>query len=196
MGLFTIILLAAGLCFDSFAVSLSSGMAQCQCQRRQFFRFALILALFQGIMPLIGWCLAANLQSHIANWDHWIAFILLVFLGVKMIKEAKTEDGETPPCDPFNLKRACILGFATSIDALITGIALAMITLKIAEEASQLTNMLISAGIICMVTFISCVIGLFLGRTANKKLGERAELIGGVILLLIGIRILIEHLME
>ena len=194
MNLITVLILAIGLCFDSFAVSLSSGMAQCPFQKRYFARFAFILALFQGVMPLIGWGLAAGLQEYIARYDHWIAFILLALLGVKMIRDGRTEAQEAGGCIPFDVRRTLILGIATSIDALIAGAAMALISVSILPGASQWTNMLTAGGIIFIITFIACIAGIIVGRTASGKLGKHAEVVGGIILILIGGKVLFEHL--
>ena len=196
MTLITIIILAFGLCFDSFAVSLTQGLAQCGERRLRFFRFSLVLAFFQAAMALAGWALAAGFQHYIAAFDHWIAFALLAFLGVKMILESlKKEEEEEPRCYRFDLKNTLLLGIATSIDALITGVALALTTLLIFEHKSQWINMLSTSGIIFAVTFTACVAGVLLGRTAGSKLGKYAEIAGGVILIAIGAKVLLEHLL-
>jgi putative Mn2+ efflux pump MntP len=196
MNLFIVILLAFGLCFDSFAVSLTYGMGQCESRKFHFFRFACILAFFQGILPLIGWALAAGFQQYISRVDHWIAFALLAFLGVRMILEARKADGEKPAeiC-AFDLKRTLLLGVATSIDALITGAALGMVALEVLRGSSQGTNMLAVSGIIFAVTFAACATGIFLGRTIGNRLGKYAEFVGGVILIVIGLKVLLEHLL-
>lgn len=196
MDLLTIIVLAFGLCFDSFAVSLSYGMAQCGVKKMHFFRFSLILALCQGIMPLIGWMAAIGFQHYIERYDHWLAFGLLLFLGIKMILESRKEDEkESKDCFSFNLKNTMLMGVATSIDALITGAAMAMVTLEPLKNASQWSNMLLSTGIIFSVTFLACVAGIFFGRRAGNKLGKYAEILGGIILIAIGTKVLLEHLL-
>ena len=195
MNLITVILLALGLCFDSFAVSLSQGIAQAGLRKMHFLRFSFVLAFFQGALALLGWSLASGLQHYIAQIDHWIAFGLLTFLGVRMIWEGR-RCREKAPAETFrfDLKHTLLLGLATSIDSLITGAAMAMLAIVILPAASQGTNMLVAAGIIFGVTFIACVAGVFLGRTAGGKLGRYAELAGGIILVAIGVKILLEHL--
>ena len=194
MDFLTLFILALGLCFDTFAVSLSSGMARCGHRLRTYFRFAIVLAFFQGAMPLIGWGAAARFHAHIARYDHWIAFGLLFLLGARMIREALTGDGGEPQCSPFGFKRNCLLGIATSIDALITGVALAMVSVRIVPDYTQGANMGLAALVIAGVTFFSSFIGLLAGRTAGRSLGERATFVGGIILILIGAKILTEHL--
>ena len=195
MNLITVILLALGLCFDSFAVSLSQGIAQAGLRKMHFLRFSLALAFFQGALALLGWALASGFQHYIAQVDHWIAFGLLTFLGVRMIWEGR-KCKEKAPVETFrfDLKYTLLLGLATSIDSLITGAAMAMLVIVILPSASQWTNMLISSGIIFLVTFIACVAGVFLGRTAGGRLGPYAEMAGGIILVAIGVKVLLEHL--
>ncbi|WP_071134022.1 manganese efflux pump MntP family protein [Millionella massiliensis] len=195
MDFITLFLFAVGLCFDSFAVSLSCGMSCCACTRRRLFRFAAVLGLSQGLMPLIGWAVATNFRTVIEAYDHWIAFALLLFLGGKMIWESfGEEDDEHLKGNPFALGRNVMLGVATSIDALVAGIAMALLPLTIIPVESQLLNMLAAVVVIALVTLVSSLTGLYLGRRSRGRLGERAELIGGVILILIGVKVLVEHL--
>ena len=195
MNLITSIVLALGLCFDSFAVSLSNGMKQCKVEKMHFFRFSLILAFFQGSMPLLGWAVAARFQHHIAQFDHWVAFVLLALLGVKMIRESQSKkNGEKTESFCFELKDTLLLGVATSIDALITGAALAMLTIQVLPEAPQFGNMLVVSGIVFLATFAACVTGIFLGRRVGNKTGKYAEMAGGIILIAIGAKVLFEHL--
>ena len=195
MDFSTLFLFAVGLCFDSFAVSLSCGMSCCACTRRRLFRFAAVLGLSQGLMPLIGWAVATNFRTVIEAYDHWIAFALLLFLGGKMIWESFGEEGdEHLKGNPFALGRNVMLGVATSIDALVAGIAMALLPLTIIPVESQLLNMLVAVVVIALVTLVSSLTGLYLGRRSRGRLGERAELIGGVILILIGVKVLVEHL--
>lgn len=196
MDLLTVFMFAVGLCFDSFAVSLSCGMSRCTYTTARGIRFATVLALMQALMPLAGWLLASNFHKTIEDYDHWIAFILLCFLGGKMIKESfctDCDDEVLSKGDPFTLKRSMVLGIATSIDALIAGVAMALIPISIVD-ASQLINILVAILIIGVVTFLASGTGLLIGRRTRSKLGSRSELIGGLILIAIGIKVLIEHL--
>lgn len=195
MDFITVFLFAIGLCFDSFAVSLSCGMARCTCTTGRGIRFAAILALFQGVMPLSGWALAANFHHIIKDYDHWIAFVLLMVLGGKMVKESfvdKSEDGVSGKMNPFTLKQSSVLGVATSIDALVAGVAMAMVPITIVN-GSQLVNMLVASLVIGVVTFAASGTGLLIGNRSRSKLGSKSELIGGIILMAIGIKLLIEH---
>lgn len=199
MNLITLLIFAIGLCFDSFAVSVSCGMLRCAWKTSLAFRFALILGVMQALMPLIGWGLAANFHSVIESYDHWVAFVLLLILGGKMIwgalKSDKNQDDQQNQGNPFALRRAMVLGVATSIDALIAGVAMACLRLDIIPQASQLSNMMAAIFVIGLITFIASMIGLLIGRSAQGKIGEKAELIGGVILILIGTKVLWEHLL-
>ncbi|MCC8062774.1 MAG: manganese efflux pump MntP family protein [Rikenellaceae bacterium] len=195
MDFVTLLLIAFGLCFDSFAVSISCGMVCCTCTRGRLFRFAAILGLCQGLTPLAGWAVATNFRNVIEAYDHWIAFLLLLFLGGKMIWEAfRGEDEKRIKGDPYALGRNVMLGVATSIDELVAGIAMALLPLTIIPADSQLLNMLVAALVIAVVTLISSLTGLFLGRSSRGRLGEKAELVGGLILILIGVKVLVEHL--
>lgn len=195
MGLITLVLLAIALCFDSFAVSLSCGMQRCEVTRSKKIRLAVILALFQAVMPFIGWSVAFHFNDAIEAYDHWIAFILLLLLGGKMIFESLgSQDEEENKSNPFSLKYNLLLGLATSIDALIAGVAMAVLPLTLIAGASQRINMLLAILIIGLITFLASMIGLFLGRCSQGRLGSRSEIIGGVILILIGLKVLWEHL--
>lgn len=193
MDLITVFIFAIGLSFDSFAVSLSCGMSCCSYTLSRALRFATILALSQAVMPLIGWALASKFHTAIQDFDHWIALIILTALGGKMVWDSLSK-GDAQPLkeDPFTLRRSVILGIATSIDALIAGVAMAMVPLKVVH-ASQLTNILISVLIICIVTFTASTLGIKIGKTSRSKIGCHAELIGGVILIAIGLKIVVEH---
>lgn len=193
MDLFAILLLALGLSFDSFAVSISCAMHQTFWSRYRGVRFSLILGLFQGLMPLVGWFIAIEFSKIIDAYDHWIAFSLLTLLGVKMIFQSSGSSADKKRCDHFNLKNGAIMGVATSIDALLAGVALAMIDIVLVES-SQLVNMLLTSVIIALITVIASIVGLYIGRFSKSKIGERAELIGGIILILLGVKLLIGHL--
>ena len=195
MDLLTLLLLALGLCFDSFAVSVSCGMNHAVWTRARGVRFAAILGLFQGIMPLIGWSIASEFSKVIADYDHWIAFLLLAFLGLRMIRQSLRPEDDPRNCDHFNMRNGMVMGFATSIDALIAGVAMAMVSLELVS-GSQLINMLVASGIIFLVTVVASLAGLFIGRRSRRKIGGRAELIGGAILILIGLKVLLEHICE
>ena len=190
MSTLTIILTGIGLSMDAFAVSLCKGF----CLRKNVFRKALKISLFfgvsQAVMPLIGWLCGIYFESYIKFIDHWIAFILLSILGGKMIYESlKEENPETAvecSLDEEDLKNKdlLILAIATSIDALAVGISFAFLSVNIVSSIT----------IIGIVTFILCFIGVYLGKALGNVLKKYSEIIGGVILIFIGFKILIEHL--
>lgn len=197
MGVFIVILLALGLCFDTFAVSVGAGMGCCTWSRGRGFRFAFILGIFQGLMPFIGWFLAFEFHSLIAAWDHWIAFGLLFILGGKMVISGLCRKADSAPKnDPFTWKNSILMGFATSIDALIAGVTLALIRVAILPQSSQTVNVLLAVGVIAAITIMASLLGLLLGKHTRGKMGARAEIIGGIILVLIGGKVLYEHLTE
>lgn len=185
MEFLTLLALAIGLCFDTFAVSVSSGLMKREITFTQAFRIAIILGVFQGIMPAIGWFLGISIKGYIEEWDHWIAFVLLGALGIKMIVESlqKKEEREF---DPLNTKVVVGMAIATSIDALIVGVGFGMLQV----------NLLLAIVVIGGVTFITSMVGILCGKKTGAHFGEKVEKLGGVILILIGIKILLEHLVK
>ena len=184
MGLLTIFLIAVSLSFDTFAVSVSSGLALPKINFRNAVRIAFILAFFQALMPVIGWLAGTGFSSLIKDWDHWIAFILLALLGGKMIYESLTNGTEERNFNPLDLKVCILMAIATSIDALVVGVSFAFLDFKI----------VVSTLMIGLVTFIVSLLGIFFGRKVGVRLGRRMEVLGGVILIGIGLKILLEHL--
>ena len=149
-------------------------------------KIATFLAVFQGAMPLLGWWLGRGFQQYIQDYDHWVAFVLLLILGSKMIVEGRPKKDETCPCcfDPSKTRTLLGLSVATSIDALAVGISFAF--LKV--------DMCLPTVIITGTTFTFSVLALNIGRYFGRKLKTGAEIFGGIILILIGVKILIEHL--
>lgn len=180
---FELLLIAFGLGMDSFSVSICKGLAMKQIEIKKVIKIALVFGLFQGIMPTIGFFLGKTFSSLIINIDHWIAFILLGVIGINMIKEAFSDEEENVD-DKVDLKTLCVLGLATSIDALIIGITFSLMNV----------NIFLAASIITGITFIMCIIGVKLGNILGCKFGKKAEILGGVILILMGTKILLEHL--
>lgn len=183
MTLLSIIILAIGLCMDSFAVSLTSGTLMQPFTLRRACKFALILALFQGLMPVVGWLLGIGFRELIESIDHWIALGLLLYLGGRMIIEAIRNE-EQERFDPCCTRTAMTMGLATSIDAMAVGISLTFLHVNIVQ----------SAIIIGITTFIFSMAGLYIGKKVGSYLKKGAEIIGGIILILIGVKICIEHL--
>jgi len=184
MDYLTLFLLAIGLSFDTFAVSVTCGMLRQEMAFGQAVRIAGIFAVFQAVNPLIGWLIGSGLSTYIAQYDHWVAFILLVLLGSKMIAESrKTHEEKT--IDPYSLKIQIKMAIATSIDALIVGIGFGIL-----KPGSIIPALLIIGG----VTFVVGMLGMLFGKKARGHFGEKMELLGGIILIAIGSKILIEHL--
>ena len=182
------LLLGVGLAMDAFAVSICKGLAMRKVNKKQAVIIALFFGGFQAIMPVIGWLLCKGFQTYIEAFDHWIAFALLAFIGVKMIIETlreKEDDVVIEEMDPpIDMKEMLMLAIATSIDALAVGISLAALDRPIVE----------SAAIIGVVTFVISIIGVYIGNFFGNRYKKRAELTGGIILVLIGVKILCEHM--
>ena len=182
------LLLGVGLAMDAFAVSICKGLAMRKVNKKQAVIIALFFGGFQAIMPVIGWLLCKGFQTYIEVFDHWIAFALLAFIGVKMIIETlreKEDDVVIEEMDPpLDMKEMLMLAIATSIDALAVGISLAALDRPIVE----------SAAIIGVVTFVISIIGVYIGNFFGNRDKKRAELTGGIILVLIGVKILCEHM--
>jgi len=184
MELISIYLLALGLSVDSFAASVCSGLAIKQIKFNQAVKIAFFLAIFQGGMPILGWFAGWELKDIIKDFDHWIAFILLSGLGSKMIYESITNKEQDCSFNPLKISVLLGISIATSIDALIIGFSMALIGQLIWTPAI----------IICGVTFIASMLGMLLGKKIGSRMSQKFEIIGGAVLILIGLRILIEHL--
>lgn len=185
---FTLLLMGVGLSMDAFAVSICKGLSMRKVNKKQCLVIGLFFGGFQALMPFIGWVLGSQFEQYITSIDHWIAFILLGFIGGKMVVEAireKDEAVEVGKMDPpLDLKEMFILAIATSIDALAVGITFAFLQVPIVEAIS----------IIGITTFVISVIGVYVGNFFGNRYKKKAELAGGMILILIGVKILLEHL--
>ena len=179
------VLLAIGLAMDSLAVSVTGGaLAQQRCGFYKVFKVASVMALFQAGMTLIGFFAGKGFERYIEAFDHWVAFVLLLYLGGKMIYDSMHDDEEECRFDIFRGRTLCGLGVATSIDALAVGISLAIIKAPIVAQTV----------IIGLVTFAFAAFGVFFGNRVGGRINLKLDLIGGIILIGIGTRILIEHL--
>jgi putative Mn2+ efflux pump MntP len=179
----TIFLIAIGLCFDSFAVSVSSGLMMKHINFFDAMKISFSLAFFQGLMPLLGWMAGNRISEYLSSYDHWIAFGLLFVIGVRMIWESqKAEENKT--FNPLNIWYIIYMSIATSIDALIVGLSFAFLK----------TDIYISIIIIGIVTFVAAMLGILFGKKAGVHFGKKMEILGGTILIIIGFKILIEHL--
>jgi manganese efflux pump family protein len=188
MTLLAILLLAIGLSFDTFAVSLSSGICLPQIKRSLFLKVISGFAIFQSGFVYCGWLLGISFLEYLSAADHWIAFALLSYIGFKMIYEGfKNMDRDEPCSDITNIRRLLIVSFATSIDAFAAGISLAMVDVPQSE-------ILLIVVIVALVTALASAIGLKWGRYVGKRAGKKAVIMGGFILLFLGVKILVEHL--
>ena len=180
----TFILIGIGLSFDSFAVSISCGLMKREMKFAQAVYIAFFLAFFQAAFPVIGWLIGSTLKNIIASVDHWIAFGLLAFIGIKMIMEGTKKDGTLSDFDPLKFSVLIGLSVATSIDALVVGLSFGFLDMPI----------LFPAIIIGIVTFIASMLGMLFGKNIPAKRSRQSLILGGVILISIGIKILVEHL--
>jgi len=184
MGFFTLFLIAISLSFDTFAVSVSTGLIINNIQFKKAVWISFVLAFFQALMPFIGWFSGNLIKDYIIEFDHWIAFVLLAIIGGKMIVESLKSDEEEKNFNPEKIGVQITMAIATSIDALIVGITFAFVEVKIFW----------SIFLIGAVTFIAGMLGMLLGKNIGNRLGNKPELIGGIILIGIGIKILVDHL--
>lgn len=183
MGVIEIFLLGVGLAMDAFAVSICKGLSMKKMEWKKAIIIALYFGVFQALMPGIGFLLGVGFEEKITSIDHWIAFGLLSIIGINMIREAfdNKEDEEN---DSVDFKSMIVLAVATSIDALAVGVTFAF--LKV--------NLILAVAIIGIVTFIISMCGVKIGNVFGDKYESKAEIAGGVILILLGLKILLEHL--
>lgn len=184
MTIFELFLIAVGLSMDAFAVSVCKGLSTCSIKPKHYLCVGLWFGGFQALMPTVGYLLGSTFESYINRFDHWVAFALLAVIGANMIKESREKD-EDKCDDSFAVKAMFILAVATSIDALAVGITFALL---------PDVNILAAVAFIGATTFILSSIGLKVGNIFGLKYKSKAELAGGVILVLIGLKILFEHL--
>jgi putative Mn2+ efflux pump MntP len=184
MDYITIFAIALGLSFDTFAVSLSLGVVRNGIVFRQASVVAIVFAAFQGGLTVAGFFLGSLVTSTLGETDHWVAFALLLFLGIKMIYEGSREDKEEVK-DYTNPLILCTAALATSIDAFAVGISFALL-----DVAIWRAGILIGA-----VTFLASMTAIRLGKSAGERLGRKVEILGGILLVVIGLKILLEHLL-
>ncbi len=183
MGMVELFIIALGLSMDACAVSICKGLSVQKLQPRHMLICGAYFGLFQGLMPLIGWLLGIRFQSLITSVDHWIAFILLGIIGFNMIREALSQE-EEETCPAFDFKTMLPMAVATSIDALAVGVTFAFLDVSIVPAVS----------FIGVITFVCSAIGVKIGNVFGAKFKSRAELFGGLVLIAMGLKILIEHL--
>ncbi|HPR16827.1 MAG TPA: manganese efflux pump MntP family protein [Candidatus Cloacimonadota bacterium] len=185
MDFLTIILIAVGLAMDAFAVSIASGVTLKGFQLRAGFRLALFFGGFQALMPVLGWLAGSGFRKYIESFDHWAAFGLLAFIGGKMIYESFLIEKSENRRDPNNYLTVLILAIATSIDALAVGLSFSVLHVHIITPSI----------IIGIVTFLLSLLGVYIGGKTGSIFENKIELLGGLVLLGIGVKILLEHLL-
>lgn len=183
MGMIELFLLGVGLSMDAFAVSICKGLGVKEVKSKHMLCCGLWFGGFQALMPLIGYLLGSAFESYITKIDHWIAFVLLVFIGVNMIREALSDEEEQTSAS-FSFKTMLFMAIATSIDALAVGITFAFLGVNIGMALT----------LIGCTTFVFSAAGVKIGNVFGKKYQAKAEIVGGVILIAIGCKILMEHL--
>lgn len=191
MGILAVFFLACALAMDAFAVSLCKGFCARRLETKNYFIVGAYFGGFGALMPIFGFLLGEGFAEFVGEIDHYIAFVLLLFVGAKMIKESYASQENS--CEQFEFKTMFALAVATSIDAFAIGVSFAFVEF-------QNINVWQSIAIIGIVTFIICILGLQIGHkfgcnsSLGSKLGKKAEFIGGLVLILLGVKILIEHL--
>ena len=183
MSILELIIIGFGLAMDAFAVSVGQGLTLNRVEPRHALKAGVWFGGFQALMPIIGYLLGQSFSSIVVSIDHWIAFGLLVLIGLNMIREAIWGEEESQDSN-FGVRHMFIMAVATSIDALAVGITMAFLGI----------NIWLAAAIIGIITFLLSASGIYLGRTVGGKLGDKAGILGGIVLIAIGIKILVEHL--
>lgn len=185
MTFFELFLIGIGLSMDAFAVSICKGLSMQKIDKKYTLCIGLFFGGFQALMPLTGYLLGSRFSGYIERFDHWIAFVLLALIGFNMIKESREEEKEEEkPYAGVNFKELLILAVATSIDALAVGVSFAFLGVRIAPAVT----------LIGCTTFVLTLVGVWVGNLFGSRYKSRAELTGGIILILIGVKILLEHL--
>jgi len=196
MPVMTLLLLAMGLAMDAMAVSIASALAAPRVRPRDALLLAFMFGLFQALMPVIGWAVGSQFDEYISAWDHWLVFVLLGGIGAKMIHEAFTHhhagvpdalgagEAPRPERNPFRLGRLMLMALATSIDALAAGVTLPLLEVRLVAAAAVIGG----------VTFALCLLGVSIGRRFGEPLEGKLDIVGGVVLIGLGTKTLIEHL--
>ena len=183
MDITSIFFLAVGLAMDAFSVSITRGMLL-KCNFKYAFTIALFFGGFQALMPVLGWLAGEQLAVIVSQWAPWIAFLLLLLIGGKMIYEGIFKDEDEKLCQIFSIKDILILSVATSIDAFAVGVTFAFLN----------TNILLPVIIIGLVTFGLSFLGVYIGKKVGHLFEGKIEILGGIILIGIGFKILLDHL--
>lgn len=185
MDLLSILLIGIGLSMDAAAVSIAKGMCLKDSSLKEYaFKLAFFFGFFQGFMPAVGYFAGSHFASYVQAIDHWVAFILLGFIGFNMIKESQEEKEEETAISTISYKDILVLAIATSIDALAIGVSFAFLQV----------NIFVAVCVIGITTFLLSLIAVFMGKKLGTLFQKYAETLGGCILIFLGIKILIEHL--
>ncbi|MCL4489977.1 MAG: manganese efflux pump MntP family protein [Chloroflexi bacterium] len=185
MGFFEILLISVGLAMDAFAIAIGIGSAGRARGPGPVFRLSFHFGLFQFLMPILGWLAGSTFAEFISSIDHWVAFALLAFVGGHMIRSGLDPNGQVGAKDPTRGRSLVMLSVATSIDAFAIGLGLAMLQVSI----------ILPSLIIGIVAAVFTLVGLEIGNRLGEVFGKRMELIGGLILIVMGIRVLISHML-
>lgn len=184
LGLLQIVIIGVSLAMDAFAVSVSKGLSVQRLLPKHVLCVGLWFGIFQGLMPLLGYFLSRNFAHYVAGVDHWIAFGLLLLIGVNMIRETLSDNDEEDSGSDFGFRTMLLMAIATSIDAFAVGVSFAVMHISIWEAAA----------IIAIVTMLISALGIYLGARVGAKIGSKAGIVGGVMLIAIGVNILVEHI--
>lgn len=186
MSFLTLILTAIGLSMDAFAVSVTGGIITTRLKIRHALKIGFFFGFFQAFMPLLGWLAGVQFRRYIVSFDHWVAFTVLALIGLKMIWEAVQGQNAHTVFNPLDNKVLLLLAVATSIDALAVGVSFSFLQV----------SLLYSVTVIGLITFLVCSLGVWIGKMGGWVLKQKAEIAGGLILILIGAKILLEHLLS
>ncbi len=176
--------IAVGLAMDAFAVAVAAGLSIAPLTFRHVFRLSFHFGLFQFMMPVAGWLAGRTLAEHIAPLDHWVGFALLAFIGAKMLRESRAHHRERPRADPTRGLTLVMFSLATSIDALAVGVSMALLNVSVWWPSAVIG--VVAAGLTC--------VGITFGSRLGRPWGRRAEALGGLVLIALGLHILISHL--
>ena len=184
MSFIEVLLIALGLSADAFAVSVAAGSTGATRGHRSMLRLSFHFGLFQFLMPILGWLAGLSIEQYVQSFDHWVVFGLLAWVAVRMIRSARANDASFTRQDPSRGMMMVVLSVATSLDALAIGISLALLRVSIWYPAV----------VIGVVTGATSFVGILLGQRFSRKFGSRAAVLGGVLLILIGVRIILAHI--
>ena len=194
MGFIELVLIAVGLSMDAFAVAVCKGLSVQKLKGKHYLAVGLWFGGFQALMPTLGYLLGTTFEKYITSVDHWVAFVLLCLIGGNMLKEGFSREEEKAENASFGFKDMLLLAVATSVDALAVGITFALLPVGITFALLPEVNIFSAVGLIGLTTCCLSALGLKVGNIFGLKYKSKAEIAGGIILILIGVKILLEHL--